>query len=68
MEDDINFLGKRKKNLNYLGKWKTTSFFEEMEDNLYYLGKGKMTYIFEANGRRPQLFSQIEDKFYLELN
>jgi hypothetical protein len=32
--------------LNYIGKWKTTSFFRQMEDNLKFVGKFMSTLIF----------------------
>jgi hypothetical protein len=49
MEDDLNFLT----------KWKTTSFFFE---------KWKTTSMFWQNGRRPQYFGKMEDNLNSKIN
>ena len=61
LEDDLNFLG----------KWKTTSTFWQMEDDLNFFGKWKTTSTFLANeleddlnilvnGRRPQFWGKLK--------
>ena len=39
-----------------------------MEDDLNFFGKWKTTSTFLANGRRPQLFGQMEDDLNDNLN
>ena len=51
MEDDLNFLG----------KWKTTSILRQIGKQSQFFRQMEETSIFSANGRRPQLLRQTED-------
>jgi hypothetical protein len=67
---------KMKDNLNYLGKWKTTSFFwetgrlpqfwGEMEDNLNFVGKIEDDLSFKINRRRPQFSGKQKTTLFLD--
>jgi hypothetical protein len=68
MEDNLYFF-KMEDNLNFLGKWKTTSFFWKMENNLNMFKERRPQFFFEmednlnflANGRRPHLIVSVSD-------
>ena len=48
-------------NLNFIGKWKKTSNFSQMEDDINFYGKWKSTATFQVNGKQPQISRQTKD-------
>jgi hypothetical protein len=58
MEDDLNLSAKRRQP-QFVGKWKTASIFLEMTDDLNLLANGRQS-PFSANKRQPHFLGEME--------